>query len=191
MAKHISEILAIERNRQYSQMHNVIHIFKEGAFYRAYEWSAWLIAVIVNTATGNSLAITKKKAKDSDDTFVFAGFPLTSMEKYIPKEAQLSFTPVSDDQIDITVELPIDIAMLGEEGIKNLIMDWSKQFKLKEKQKKPSDGDSNQDVYATSPRITRLSDIASQIVAFPLENKSPMEAWDFLSQLRKQIAAIF
>ena len=114
MAKHISEILAIEKNRKDSQTYNVIHLFKEGAFYRAYEWSAWLIAVIVNAATGNNLAITKKKAKDSDDTFVFAGFPLTSMEKYIPKEAQLSFTPVSDDQIDITVELPIDIAMLGE-----------------------------------------------------------------------------
>lgn len=184
----ISEILTIEKNRKDPQTHNVIHIFKEGAFYRAYEWSAWIIAVIVNA---NTLAITKKKVKDSEDTFVFAGFPLTSMEKYIPKEAQLSFTPVSDDQIDITVELPIDIAMLGEEGITNLIQDWNKQFKLKEKQKKPAETESGHDAPSTSPRITRISDIASQIVTFPLENKSPLEAWDFLSQLRRQIAAIF
>ena len=41
MAKHISEILAIGENRKDSQTYNVIHLFKEGAFYRAYE-SAWL-----------------------------------------------------------------------------------------------------------------------------------------------------
>lgn len=191
MAKHISEILAIEKNRQDSQTHNIIHIFKEGAFYRAYEWSAWLIAVIVNAATGNTLAITKKKAKDSDDTFVFAGFPLTSMEKYIPNEAQLSFTPINDEQIDITVELPVDIAMLGDEGINERIKEWSKQFKLKEKTKKEFEEGTRHELSVASPRITRISDIASQIIAFPLENKSPMEAWDFLSQLRKQIAAIF
>ena len=191
MAKHISEILAIEKNCQDSQTHNIIHIFKEGAFYRAYEWSAWLIAVIVNAATGNTLAITKKKAKDSDDTFVFAGFPLTSMEKYIPNEAQLSFTPINDEQIDITVELPVDIAMLGDEGINERIKEWSKQFKLKEKTKKEFEEGTRHELSVASPRITRISDIASQIIAFPLENKSPMEAWDFLSQLRKQIAAIF
>jgi len=45
MAK-IADVLATERNRQQPQEWNKIHLFQMGDFYRAYEWSAWLIVAI-------------------------------------------------------------------------------------------------------------------------------------------------
>ena len=42
MAK-LSEVFNIERDRQDKDKWNKIHLFKMGDFYRAYEWSAWLI----------------------------------------------------------------------------------------------------------------------------------------------------
>lgn len=44
MAK-LADILPIERDRQEPEKWNVIHLFKTGTFYSAYEWSACLTAV--------------------------------------------------------------------------------------------------------------------------------------------------
>ena len=39
----ITEILEFEANRDGQEMQRFIHLFQEGSFYRAYEWSAWLM----------------------------------------------------------------------------------------------------------------------------------------------------
>ncbi len=39
----ITEILEFESNREGLEMQRAIHLFQEGSFYRAYEWSAWLM----------------------------------------------------------------------------------------------------------------------------------------------------
>ena len=41
------------------------------------------------------------------------------------------------------------------------------------------------------PRITRITDIINHVLAFPLEDKSPMDAYNFLRDLRRDIVAIF
>lgn len=110
MAK-ISEILEIEKQRTEPATWNVIHLFKEGGFYRAYNWSAWLIVtfgyndeVRSQTQDRKPLAVSRKKMKNSDVDFAFVGFPLRSLEKFLPYKD--SFTPISDTQIDVAVELP-------------------------------------------------------------------------------------
>ena len=45
MAK-LVDILQVEKDRQEEATWAVVHLFKTGSFYSAYEWSAWLIAVI-------------------------------------------------------------------------------------------------------------------------------------------------
>ncbi len=39
----ITEILEFESSRDGLEMQRIIHLFQEGSFYRAYEWSAWLM----------------------------------------------------------------------------------------------------------------------------------------------------
>ena len=38
----LKEILSIEQERSSLEQCAVIHLFREGTFYRTYEWSAWL-----------------------------------------------------------------------------------------------------------------------------------------------------
>lgn len=38
----LKEILEKEKDRGSMEQCGVIHLFREGTFYRAYEWSAWL-----------------------------------------------------------------------------------------------------------------------------------------------------
>ena len=110
MAK-ISEILEIEKNREDAAQWNIIHLFKEGGFYRAYNWSAWLIVAVAyndevrkNSSDRKPLNVSRKKTKNGENDFAFVGFPLKSLEKFIPNNT--GFTPVNDTQIDISIELP-------------------------------------------------------------------------------------
>ena len=87
----LADILQQERDRDTVDKWGIIHLYKTGSFYSAYEWSAWLIAVItfndqvrMQTKDRKPIAVTHIPMANSDDTFCRVGFPLKSIEKYIP-----------------------------------------------------------------------------------------------------------
>lgn len=78
MAK-IKDVLEIESHRESIEQCRVINLFQEGTFYRAYEWSAWLCVRYVQ-----EFKTTKRLFKNEDTSLVFVGFPITSLQKFIP-----------------------------------------------------------------------------------------------------------
>ena len=62
----ISEIIELESNRKEADQWNVVHLVKEnGEWYRAHDWSAWLMSVFpFGEAQNKPLHITAKKLKD-------------------------------------------------------------------------------------------------------------------------------
>ena len=192
----IAEILEIERNREESSTWNVIHLFKEGSFYRAYEWSAWLITVVsFNDSVRNGtqdrkpLTVTRKKDKNSDGTFVFVGFPLNSLDKYIPNGTE--FKPINDNQIDIQIELSADIGEVSFDAISNKIDEWKDGVPVKEEKQKRGKSDDSMPFVMPSDRPMSITGIMTQIIAYPLEQKSPMEVVAFVSDIRKRLAMLF
>lgn len=199
----ISEVFGIERDRKESEKLNVIHIFKEGPFYHAYEWSAWLLvtfayteAVRMTTPDRKPLTVTHNKIKDSKDTYVFVGFPLRSLEKFIPKDRQVSFTPVSDTQIDIAIEIPAEFGNVNEERMQKMVDEWKAETPAKDPQESKTEkkggksGDAPQQTLPL-PKGSGLIAIVSQVLSYPLEKRSPIEAFEFLSELKRQIAEVF
>ena len=111
MAK-LADILSIERDRQEPEKWNVIHLFKTGTFYTAYEWSAWLTAVVSfndevrkQTKARMPLTVTRNEiASSENETFCKVGFPMKSVEKFIP--ARTGFEAIDDNHLVITIPLP-------------------------------------------------------------------------------------
>lgn len=64
MAK-IADVLQTECNRQAPTEWNKIHIFQMGDFYRAYEWSAWLIVAITYNDRVRKETKDRKPLKES------------------------------------------------------------------------------------------------------------------------------
>ena len=90
MAK-IVEILETERKRPTAADFDVVHMYKTGQFYTAYDWSAWIISVIsytdavrMQTKDRHPLAVTRIKIATSEQTFCKVGFPFKSIEKFCP-----------------------------------------------------------------------------------------------------------
>lgn len=185
----ISEIISIENERHDPSQWNVIHFIKEGEFYRAHDWSAWLMSVFpFGEALNKPLHITAKRLKDGYvDAWV--GFPATSMSKFIPNDGSIDFKPISDMQIDVAIELPAEIGEVSFENLNQMKEEWKSSLQINENTKKQRRED--REVRDAMPKVLRFSEIANLIISFPLESKSPIEAWEFLRQLRKDVALMF
>lgn len=195
----ISEVFGIERDRKESEKWNVIHLFKEGSFYHAYEWSAWLLhtfaytdAVRLTTGDRKSLKVTHNRIKDSDDTYAFVGFPLRSIEKFIPKECQVSFTPINDNQIDIAIEIPAEFGELSEEKMQQCVDAWKAETPATHQHDQKAKDKGDRPIQALPlPKNAGIMAIVTQILSYPLERKSHEEAFEFLSELRQQLTNLF
>ncbi len=211
MAK-LADILQHESVRDTEEQWGIIHLFKTGPFYSAYEWSAWLIAVItfndeVRMATKDRkpIVVTRLPMKDSEDTFCRVGFPLKSMEKYIP--TRLDYQGEDDKHIIVKVELPQpkDGSAITYERLAEAVKKWKESQPIKQsKDKKDSDPQEDTDrqpepgqpkpkntkTTTTQPMTEAGGGLISQIVAYPLTTSTPIENFKFIERLKQQIAAI-
>ena len=213
MAK-LADILQQERERDNADQWGVIHLYKTGSFYSAYEWSAWLIAVItfndeVRMATKDRkpIAVTRIPMANSDETFCRVGFPLKSIEKYIP--TRLDFNSEDDKHIIITVALPQpkDGSEVTYERLAEAVTKWKEAQPLKQpKDKKDSDPqeDTDRQPAQGKPKRTLMSLIQEaqqqqapsqgglimQIMSYQLTQHTPAENYEFIQRLQQQIASI-
>ena len=192
---HISDILKIERTRTDKASWNVIHLFKEGGFYRAYEWSAWLICVITysdevrkQTQDRRPLTVTHKRLKDGDDSYIFVGFPLNSMDKFIPQRT--AFQPVGDAQIDVIIALPqpTDGTELTYDRLSEACANWKTTQPIQEPRKKDA-ASSVPGGFAAGKRMS-ITAIMADILAYPLEQHTLLDNTQYLSNVKQQLAAL-
>ena len=187
----IAEIRGIEENRHSAEQFAVIHLLKENSgkeFYRAHDWSAWLMTMFpMGDAANNPLKISAKRLKDGYIE-VWVGFPVTSLGKYIPDDGSVGFEAVNDNQIDVTIQLPEEYEGGDEDQFRMAVDEWKEQLPLNGSKKARRE---EQEMAEAAPRVVRFSDIISQIVSYPLESKSPIEAWEFMRQLRQKVTAMF
>lgn len=209
MAK-IADVLQTERNRQQSTEWNKIHIFQMGDFYRAYEWSAWLIVAITyndrvrkETRDRKPLKESKKSLATTGEEFCFVGFPIKSVEKFIP--TRLNFESVEDKHIVITIQLPTpsDGSEVTYERLHEAFTKWKAGIPLSTKEdtidengnkRPPKPKPVNALPAATSPTaVTRQptgGGILSQIMSYRLEMHTDNDNRQFIASLQQQILSI-
>lgn len=210
MAK-IADVLQTERNRQQPTEWNKIHIFQMGDFYRAYEWSAWLIVAITyndrvrkETRDRKPLKESKKSLATTGEEFCFVGFPIKSVEKFIP--TRLNFESVEDKHIVITIELPTpsDGSEVTYERLHEAFTKWKAGIPLSTKEDTIDENGNKRPPkpkpsVKTSPATTSTiaptqhptgGGILSQIMAYRLEMHTDNDNRQFIASLQQQILSI-
>ena len=177
----IQDILAREQERDDGESRTTIHLFQEGTFYRAYEWSAWLCHKYIS-----QFKVTKRKLKNIEQPVLFVGFPITSLQKYMPEGVDVAAT--SEKSIDLI--LPEE--MVPDDVTADMMQvdfeQWKESIPLAEPMKRKesgvvADGDSP---------FTRssITGIMHRVLAFPIENKTPMQCMAFLAEVKQQLAEL-
>lgn len=183
----IAEIISLETDRKSPEQFNVVHFLKEGnGFFRAHDWSAWLLKNFpINDLVAN-MGVTAKRQKDGYvDAFV--GFPATSLKKYIPEAEQVGFTVIDDNHFTVTVELPAEIGEVSFDNLNTKKEEWKQSLPIQDKKKNREE----HEVQEHAPRFMRMSDIVGRLVSLPMEDVSPKEAYDILRELRRQAIGLY
>ena len=179
------EILEKERNRESSGDFNSIVFIQEGSFYRAYEWSAWLCCRDINP-----FKVTRRTDKSeltADGTVVFVGFPFTSVSKYIPETWEVK----AIGEKCLSVVLPPEV--FDPEKLESSLVDDFAHWKQSVPMAAAKKGSLKNDLKAGGigdGGFHRMSEVLSQIMSYPIEQKSPMECMSFVADLKQQIAAM-
>jgi len=212
----ILEALKTERDRKSVADFNIVHMYKSGQFYTAYDWSAWIISAISytdavrnQTRDRHPLAVTRIKMKDSDQTFCKVGFPFKSIEKFCPNRQD--FEGVENDHITFRIPFPepTDGSKITYERIKDAVEKWTESHEIKppkrsqeemkqiKAQRKAETTAENATAPAPATTTTHApaptnqgGGLIQQILAYPLTDKTPMENYAFIQSLKQQITAI-
>lgn len=175
----LKEILEKEKERGTLEQCAMVHLFREGTFYRAYEWSAWLCLRYFT-----EMKVTHRLLKGGED-IVFVGFPLTSLDRYTPKGAVVS--PTGDKSITMTLPSNVFVPDVDIESLRTDFENWKQSQPLTETSKKKLE---EEKVRAERNAHPRLTDVMLRILAYPIEQHSPMECMVFLSDIKQQISEI-
>lgn len=179
----LKEIFAKERSRTEMVDYRTIFLIPEGTFYRAYEWSAWLCHRYVS-----QFKATHRLLKNTEDSVVFVGFPITSLERHIPEGATVT------EQEDKTMAVILPETLFGEETTTEQLQtdfaNWKASVPLvKSKEqgtKNQEQGSKNQDKNGMTD--VSVEGIMKRILAYSIEQHSPMEAMAFLSEIKQQLS---
>ncbi len=179
----IIQIVQTEKERS-EVTRNVIHLYQEGTFYRAYNWSAWLCHRFIQ-----QFKVTHKNLKGIEDSVLFVGFPLTSLEKYFGDYPRQE---VGEKAIDVLLptnmvpeDMVIEMMSTDYEVWKSSIPLTISNAKQKENAHEVTDGKMS---FQKSPNT--LTSIMQQILAFPLEQKTPIECMLFVAEAKQNLARL-
>lgn len=111
---------------------------KDGKFFHAYEWSAWLIKAFVCTEEfqkerGDSKMLSAFLYKTKNTEYIILGFPIESYSKYIPK--YVTATPLEKDDMLIEIELPFDLSTMTYDDLSKNFNEWRTSCEIKESKK--------------------------------------------------------
>ena len=173
MAK-LEEILAFESQRESDEAKRQIHLFIDGTFYRAYEWSAWLCCSYVNP-----FKATRRNFRGYEQDAVFIGFPKDSLGKFTPKGSTV--TDIDEGHKIVTLSASM---LTSGTGSDTDFTQWRETIPLTQ----PKEKDTRIPVLANRP--VSLTGIMKQVLDYRLEQHSPLDCMLFLSDLQRQLTGI-
>lgn len=168
----------MESQRSTLEQCRAIHFSQEGTFLRAYEWSAWLCVRYIN-----DFKPTKRTFKSEDAAVVFVGFPVNSLQRYTPEGAEV--TTGEDKSVELLLPVTVFQDTTDVSQLTTDFENWKHSVPLTESSKK--DAESGH-AGGAAMRPSRLTDVMHRILAYPIEQKSPLESMQFLAEIKRSIA---
>lgn len=193
----LTDKFAREKERKDISEWKTIYLYREGTFLRAFNASAWLLATFVyndefrkQVGGKQPLQVQHLMSKNNGD-YIFAGFPVASMDKYV------TMCDKRDENSDVVVLTMCDIIAPLFQTVEEYEEAYAKYLAslppAKEKKDKPKQQQSfnSEDDGANVMASGGLFEILRSIVAYPLEEKTPLETVDEFRRLKRLALRMF
>ena len=188
----LTPALEFEKLREDAESWNKIFLHKDGKFFRAYEWSAWLIKTLVCSEAfqkerGDVKILAANRYVTKKGEYVSVGFPLESLSKYMPNYEGVDFETI-EDYATFTVEMS-DEEDVTYEALQAAFMEWKQSLPEKDTRDGQKASRSTARVDSEGSRFGMFQ-ILSQVMSYPLESKTPSDNAEFIASLKRQLAAL-
>jgi len=188
----LTPALEFEKLREDAESWNKIFLHKDGKFFRAYEWSAWLIKTLVCSEAfqkerGDVKILAANRYVTKKGEYVSVGFPLESLSKYMPNYEDVDFETI-EDYATFTVEMS-DEEDVTYEALQAAFMEWKQSLPEKDTRGGQKASSSTARVDSEGSRVGMFQ-ILSQVMSYPLESKTPSDNAEFIASLKRQLAAL-
>lgn len=193
----LTDKFAREKERKDISDWKKIYLYREGTFLRAFNASAWLLATFVyndefrkQVGGKQPLQVQHLMSKTNGD-YIFAGFPVASMDKYV------TLCDKRDENSDVVVLTMCDIIAPLLQTVEEYEEAYAKYLAslppAKDKKDKPKQQQSfnSEDDGANIMASGGLFEILRSIVAYPLEEKTPLETVDEFRRLKRLALRMF
>ena len=172
----IKEIVKIEGERSEPDTYKRVHLFHEGSFLRAYEWSAWLLCHYVH-----EFKVTRRQYKGIEDPVIFIGFPQTSLAKFVPEGCEV--TPIEEKHS--VMDIPIELNEEEREALRTEYEKWCKSQPIAETSRERQQSNALQHDAPTS-----ITEVMHSVISYPIERKFPIDCMLFLAEIKAQLARL-
>ena len=193
----LTDKFAREKERKDISDWKTIYLYREGTFLRAFNASAWLLATFVyndefrkQVGGKQPLQVQHLMSKTNGD-YIFAGFPVASIDKYV------TMCDKRDENSDVVILTMCDIIAPLFQTVEEYEEAYAKYLAslppAKEKKDKPKQQQSfnSEDDGANVMASGGLFEILRSIVAYPLEEKTPLETVDEFRRLKRLALRMF
>ena len=188
MAK-LNEILSLEKVRNTPENVRQVHLWADGSFFRAYEWSAWLCVRYIN-----QFKVTRRSFKSVGGDMLFIGFPQKSIYKFVPEGVAIE----TNDEKNIILNLP-EAMVAPDEGssLEKDYQNWRATIPLVGE--KPGISSSSDTLFdnagpsaavKSSSKSVSMTGIVKQLLEYSVENHTPLDCMLFIAELRKQASSL-
>lgn len=193
----LTDKFAREKERKDISDWKTIYLYREGTFLRAFNASAWLLATFVyndefrKQVGGNQPLQVQHLMSKTNGDYIFAGFPVASIDKYV------TMCDKRDENCDVVVLTMCDIISPLFQTVEEYEEAYAKYLAslppAKEKKDKPKQQQSfnSEDDGANVMASGGLFEILRSIVAYPLEEKTPLETVDEFRRLKRLALRMF
>lgn len=168
------ELYNLERRNNDDEMY-ILHFYRNGDWWRAYEWSAYLATLYPNI---ESLVPIRKKFKDVEDGIIYVGMPsINSMNKYFPDIGNP--IAIGESHLSFDIRDKLDGVILNIDSYEDTLRDFKLDTPIRNKKT-----DAN---VQTHRQIDPIKQILQEIMAYPLETNSLIANTEFLSNVKAKI----
>ena len=117
----LTKEMAIQENSRTTADRMELHLWKEGTFLRAYDWSAWLGCHYLH-----EFKVNKRQFKGIDEPVAYIGFLETSLAKWLPEGSEQRV----EGEKHLVVRLPDTMVTEEQDAMARVYADSKENFPL-------------------------------------------------------------